>query len=357
MLEEDLNGLATYEDLVLLDPNGSRDRPAGPAAITARPVWDFEKKCIFLPLGPEGQVRAVARLSGVVGLDGLSRRGPFLARLAQLSLEKFDLTQAVVLDPLTGLFSRVKLLESLGGMIAATIDRLGPSGPRLEVEETAQNRPGVALVLVRMIQTEPLTKAHGRRFLRTLNRHLAQAILQTAGPEGCPARLSESVFAWLEPGLSAEEAQAKAMAWARGVKPVASPDHDRTELTLIGAVTAFPQDLPGSRTKDAAEGEDLARDLEERAGLALARALDMGPGHFLTLAELRGSLGRVSEALPLERAVVNLGGSAGLEEGMRFYVGSPGGKAGAYKAELILLSVSEQQATAEITALKDARFP
>jgi len=360
-LEEDLAGLAAYESIMLITRETCDEPPASQAFITGRPVFDFERKRVFLPLSAEGQVRAVARLEAVTSLDRLSRLGPFLSRLARLSLEKFLLGQALVLDPVTGLFSRLKLLEELGRLLKSAVERLGQAAPRLEVAEEAAEgsaRPDVALILVKQIETEPLIQAHGRRFLRLVHRRLAEELIAAAGRSGCPARMGEFAFAWLEPGLSAEAARLKLAEWAAGLKPFQTLEGEKINLALVGAAAAFPEDLPGPWLEGENEVEDLARELEARAGRALDQAAALGPGTFLSPAEVRRRLGKVIEVLPLGRVVVNMGRSLGVEEGARFYVLHLSEQASpVYKAELTLLSVNHEQATAEISALEDPRFP
>ncbi len=343
----------------MLWPDSTGEAPATQAFITARPVWDFDRQRIFLPLVAEQDVRAVARLDGVKRLDRLSRLGPFLGRIAEQTLTKFNLTQALVLDPMTGLFNRQKLLAELGRLLTAAAAQMSSAPPRLEVSEDADTKPQVALILVRILDVEPMVEFYGHRFLRRIVRHASRFILQAAGQESCPARLSETLFGWLEPGLSAEEAAANLARWAQRLEPLSAPNFDSIKLSLVGGVAAFPEDLPGPWALEGEEAaEELARELEERAGRALAEATALGPGHFLSLAEVKRRCGRVEEVLPLGRVVLSLGRGVGVEEGARYYVAHPSQRGSAvYKAELMVLSVNQDGATAEITALEDPRFP
>lgn len=358
MLEEDLSGLIGYESLLVRPPDEGDQPPLKQAAITGRPVFDFEHSRLFLPLGRSGRVRAVARLSRVLDLKNLAAKGDFLNRLADLTLDRFELTQSLVLDPVTGLWSRLKLMEELGRMIKAAAERLARSGPRMEMSGQEPVRPGGSLVVVRFLGLDRLVQEHGRGFLRAVQRRVADELTRLTGRDGCPTRLNDVVFAWLEPGLGSAQAAIKAQVWAEGLGPIRQPGQGRYLPEVIGGVAAFPDDLPGPWNLDDDQAvDDLAREVEDLAGRGLARASRLGSG-ILSLAEVKRRTGAVTEILPLDRVVIDLGRSAGVEEGDSFHVVHHSeAAADVYKARLTVISVSLERATAEITALEDERFP
>jgi len=370
MLSQDLEGLVSWERLTVLGPGSVQDRAFSQATITGRPVADFERRMIFLPLAslyPEEdrlEVRAVAALEKVADLDQLSRQGPLLGRLARLTLEKFDLIQELHLDPMTGLWGRTKLLDELARRLKSILDRPDPVKPGLD----NGRGPGrsLALVVVRLLDPDRLAERWGARFLRTVINYLA-AILLEGGKSGGAARLSETVFAWLEPEAARAEALTRLRRWAAELPPLATPDHRPLKIELAGGLAAFPQDLdPGGEGSGWEAARVLARELEDLAARALVHASRLGPGSFLSLAEIRRGCGRVAEILPLDRVVIDLGRSLGLEEGMSFGVMAfpdpagekpePGQEEG-YKAELTVLAVGQEHSTAEIAALSDSRHP
>lgn len=364
-----LSGLIIYEGLSV-ESIERRDEPAlSQAVITGKPVWDFEGKQAYLPLSEEEEKRAaviaVARLTGVKGLDRLTRRSKLINRICRLIADKFALTRALYIDPLTGLFTRLKLLEEMSRLINDRLgdDRLTPH--RLNMNGDLNGRPAgggarrsLSLVLVRLVGLEAEIKRHGQAHARQVHRRLAMEMLNRDQIGSYPCRLSETVFGWLEENLTAREAKAKTLAWIERLPVMTTLDRRTVNLELAGGIASFPEDLPGPWTGDEITTEELARALEEKASTTLNRAMSRPEPTILSVGDIRRSGGRVVEVLPLGRAVVDLGWEVGAEEGQRYYVvHETEAQSDVFKAELTLLNVSQTRASAETVSLADPRFP
>ena len=361
-LAKDLGGLIEYGELMLLAPDRVRDGAFNQATITGRPVWDFERRMVFLPLtlpdssGRADQVRAVAVLDKVKELNKLSRRGEYLSRLARLSLEKFQLFQDLHLDSLTRLWSRSKFLDELTWLLGS----LGPppEGRKPGLENGSEKGWGLSLLMVGLREPGKYRPADGGGFPRSLVTEAASAVARAGAQGGGSARLGKGVFAWLEPGLTAAGALAKLGRWARELDSIKAYDNKPLGAHVFGGVASFPQDLGPDWNVGSVHGaREAALELESLAGRAMTEAARTDSDPFLSLAEVRGRCGRVAEIMPLNRVIVDLGMREGIEEGMTFGVLDPGEGDEAFKARLIILVTGRYQSTAEIVSQEDPGRP
>ena len=363
-LAKDLQGLVEYGELSLLVPGVVRDRALNQATITGRPVWDFERRAVFLPLSLPGEepdkklVLAVAVLDQVKDLNRLSRQGAYLGRIGRLSLEKFQLVQDLHLDSLTRLWGRTKFLEELARLLKSISSAEDLSGPSLARDPA---RPGrLSLVLVGLREPGRKGLVSGGRFPRSLVTGVGRAVGRAGALGSGSGRLSEGVFAWIEPESGGPEVLSRLKSWAKGLEAVKAYDGGPLSAHVFGGVATFPDDLagalPGSGPDQARE---LALELESLAGRVLTEAARMEAGPFLTLSEVRARCGRVAEVLPLNRVTIDLGLRERVEEGMTFAVvpsESPQQEEEA-KAQLIVLVVRQTQSTAEIVSQDDPGQP
>jgi tetratricopeptide (TPR) repeat protein len=95
---------------------------------------------------------------------------------------------------------------------------------------------------------------------------------------------------------------------------------------------------------------EAAAVLKARALRALAAAGRVEHPGLMFFGEILDQAGRVAEVMPLNRLRLDLGRLHGLGEGERFQVAAPGGEA---KAEVVVVSVAEEEAVAEVVALTD----
>ncbi len=363
ILAKDLAGLVEYGELAVLISDKTRDSAFNQATITGRPVWDFERRRVFLPLAlagsaeESGRVRAVAILKKVKELNKLSRRGEYLARLARLSLEKFLLIQDLHLDSLTRLWNRPKFMDELTALLATLGPRSEGAKPCLEDGSTGWS---ISLVMVGLRESEKYRPAGGGRFPRSLVTGVASAVARAGAGGRGSARLGEGVFAWLESDLGSPEALAKLRRWAKELKDVKTYDNRPLAEHIFGGAVSFPQDLGPDWGVGSLNGaRETALELESLAGRALTEAARIEGDPFLSLEEVRGQCGRVAEIMPLSRVVIDLGRREGIQEGMTFGV-LPSGQAvpeNGYKAQLIVLVAGQTQSTAEIISQEDPGRP
>ncbi len=364
-LAQDLEGLIEYNELSVLVPGEVRDGAFNQATITGRPVWDFERRLIFLPLalpgrsGESGQVRAVAVFDQVKDLNRLSRRGRYLGRVARLSLEKFQLVQDLHLDSLTRLWGRTKFMDELTGILRSLSSPSARNKPSLE--NGSGKGWGVSLIMVGLKESGNRNLTGSRGFPRSLVTGVGSAVGRIGSLGSGSARLSEGVFAWLESDLSSKEALAKLRSWASELKNVTAYDNKPLSDHIFGGVASFPQDLgPEWADRGAAGAREAALELESLAGRIMTEAAArMGSDPFLSLAQVREFCGSVAEIMPLSRVIMDLGRREGVEEGMTFGVlPRDSGKGDeAAKAQLIVLIAGQTQSTAEIISQEDPGRP
>jgi tetratricopeptide (TPR) repeat protein len=168
----------------------------------------------------------------------------------------------------------------------------------------------------------------------------------------CAARVNQAFLVLLEGGAaqvrelagtirrqmkSLDLNLAEAQAWPGGLR--------------VGAATVDAQSWEGG-----AVAVEAAAAFKARAQRALACAGRVGQDEVLFFSEIVDKAGRLAEILPLNRVRVNLGRLHGLGEGERFQVmggeQDEGGR-GAPKAEVVVVSVGEEESVAEVVSLDD----
>ena len=270
ILAKDLTGLIEYDEMAMMAPGKVQDKAFSQATITGRPVWDFERRLIFLPLALEkaaednDRVRAVAILDKVQDLNTLSRRGELLGRLARLSLEKFLLIQDFHLDSLTRLWNRAKFMDELAVLLASLGPRSKGKSPSLE---NGSQGWGLSLIMVGLREPEKYRPVGGQRFPRSLVTGVASSVARAGAGGAGSSRLSEGVFAWLEPDLASREALAKLCAWAEKLKNIMAYDNRPLKEHIFGGVASFPHDLGQDLNLGNLSGaREAALELESLAG-------------------------------------------------------------------------------------------
>lgn len=363
-LAKDLRGLIEYGELRLLAPGVVRDRAFNQATITGRPVWDFERRAVFLPLALPGEapeqklVRAVAVMDQVKDLNRLSRRGEFLGRIGRLCLEKFQLVQDLHLDSLTRLWGRAKFLEELARLLEQGSQPRESGGTGLERESGGEGR--ITLILVGLREPGRKGLVSGGRFPRSLVTGVGRAVGLAGARGGGSGRLSEGVFAWLEQDIGPQDIPARMESWARSLEKTKAYDGGALSAHVFAGAATFPDDLPGDGIgPNPARAREAALELESLAGRVLTEAARLKEEPFLTIGQVRARCGRIAEVLPLNRVTIDLGLRERVEEGMTFAVLPAESRGGEeeVKAQLIILVVSPVQATAEILSQQDPGNP
>lgn len=136
---------------------------------------------------------------------------------------------------------------------------------------------------------------------------------------------------------------------------------ERLTLTVSVGLASFPQDINGPANSKAAE--DIARNVVEKAKTARNYAYGQTPP-LCAFRQILRSGGRIAEALPLGRVLVDIGRFAGAREGQRFLVSSNRyGPADSTadrterpslpKAEVVLVDVRDREAMGEVLQLND----
>jgi tetratricopeptide (TPR) repeat protein/GGDEF domain-containing protein len=325
-----------------------------------------EERTVMVPLVLKNE------FLGVFVARGVSLAAPktmlrALPRMATLCLEKLLLYKMSVSDPLTGLASREHFLDAVAQEVAMVRDCLHSAGGPGHDVELPPYRACLGLVLVRVGSLAAVRREHGFATADRVIAGLAQGVQRAAPARALPARFDEDSLAVLLPeatpsaclGLASElRAELAEMTFANELTD------QRVEANFSIGAAAFPQDMDGSlfeRPSDE-QARMLAHKTERAAGVARER----GPGAVLAFHQILERGGRVQEALPVGRLIVNLGRSLDAREGQRYLVWpaealeqDPAAEPDPElcKGEIILMEALEEASLAEVMHQADPSRP
>lgn len=355
--------------------------------VNLEPKWLPSEKKLLLPLVYDNNILGVFVASGA---EVEAKDLPFYSRLTTLCLENLLLYKSSLIDPGTGLFSKQYLLNSLTLAVRNIREAFSlESSPDLG----RGLNPGCLGVL--LINFRPLVKVgreYGYAFADEFAALLAQK-LQDCLPEQALAASSGDVsFAVFLPQAAYAETLRLAREIAASLATLERQDPltgAKISLPVAVGCACYPQDAEtGSPRKSSAEE---ARLLLTKARVAASHAWDAdllgtGPNRpaqtqqpqpeahaaaapatpaasaaalpaplpVLGFNQILQKSGKILQCLPLDRVEINLGLGVGAKEGQHFkvYTLNPDGSK-TDKAELVLLSVQENQSLAEIIHLNN----
>lgn len=321
-----------------------RNDPLARAAAHGRALYDEAGARLLIPLRDEGRCLAVLAVHEVSAKQLTGEVGPFLASLVEAAMEAARLRQSRDLDPTSGLFIEPVLDEAMAGAIS----RLRPSLSRGRPALGAQHPGGVCLALVEVDALAALQERHGRRLADRALAVTAGRLREAAADSICLARLGNALAVlWSDDEGQPRQAAEEIMARLEGIR-LETPQGPAWPLGLrLGAATISAADCRGLAV-------DLAAQQKARAQRALQTTRRAGAGALIFFEDIAERWGRLSQTLPLDKAIIDLGRADGLAQGQRFQALD---QAGLARAELIVLDVAEDESVAQIVAVNQPTEP
>lgn len=344
--------------------------------VNTEPKWLPSEKKLLLPLSYDNKILGVFVASGA---EIEAKDLPFYSRLTTLCLENLLLYKSSLIDPSTGLLSKQYLLNCLTLSVRNIREAFSlESSPDLG----RSLNPGCLGVL--LVNFRPLVKAgreYGYAFAEEFAALLAERLQDCLPEQALAASAGDVSFAVFLPQAAYAETLRLGREIAENLASVERQDPlTGTKISLPVAVgcACYPQDAETSYPRKSSAEE--ARLLLTKARVAASHAWDAdllggGPVRASQTTQIAGAAatvsltaplpvlgfnqilqksGKILQRLPLDRVETNLGLGVGAKEGQHFkvYALNPDGSK-TNKAELVLLSVQENQSLAEIIHLNN----
>ena len=317
---------------------------------------------ILLPLFLRGEFLGVFVAKGVKmrTSKGLLAN---MAGMAELCLEKLLLIKAGRTDPLTGMLNRDCFLAELSREIELIRDCIGPGG-EMSCQLPAY-RACMGVVIARVESLADMQREHGYAFADKVMQDLAKTMRDMCPDQSVAARYDENVFTMLLPGALSSACHKTARVLAARLDSVVFSKNmlgERVSPKISAGSVAYPNDLDGALFE--LPPMEQARIILQRAHLAADAAKALGPGRAFAFGRILREGGRITQSLPGNRIMVNLGRNVNAREGCRFLVrgngknnGSNGSGPVEPKGEIVLLEVMEDTGMAEVVLLGDPLTP
>lgn len=325
--------------------------PLARAVAKGRAVFDERAGRLVLPLMAGGQTLALLVIWGVKAEQLAPQVASFLSALVETALDMVRLRLAAETDPVTGLLNESALDEELTRALAALTPAKVRGRPALDRQ---RGERGLSLLALEPEGMNALLDRYGRRFGEQVFLEVSRKIREMAADAKALARAGNAFLVLLEGGAGV--AQETAGRLRRSLKSLELPTPDGgvwLPCPRMGAATMDARTYqPGGLAAEAAAV------FKGRVLRTLACAVRVGLDELLFFGEIVDKAGRVTEVMPLDRVRLDLGRLHGLAEGERFQVvagpeGDDGGGDGSGKAEIVVVSVAEEEAVAEVVALYD----
>jgi tetratricopeptide (TPR) repeat protein len=317
--------------------------PLARAVARGRAVFDERAGRLVVPLYDGGACQGLLVAWGVKAEQLAPQVSAFLTALVETALEMVRLRLAAETDPVTGLLNEAALEEELTRALAELTPAKVRGRPALDRRRSER---GLSLVALEPAGMAALLDRYGRRFGDQLLTELARRVREAAPQARAAARSGGAILLLLEGGAGPAGETAEALARACQGLEVALPEGGAWSgpVRMGAAAVDARSHQPGGLAAEAAAV------LKARALRALAAAGRVEHPGLMFFGEILDQAGRVAEVMPLNRLRLDLGRLHGLGEGERFQVAAPGGEA---KAEVVVVSVAEEEAVAEVVALTD----
>ena len=320
-------------------------------------ITDEDSGRIVIPIIHQNSPLAVVTADPPQYFSGVVFPQQFLTSLARLSMDKILLFKINITDQETGLHNEEyfehymkKMLDASLGQGAAR-NRLKPL--RMGDRETYQ---GISVLLAEIDGFDRLAAEHGRLDAVDALVYLSELLRNAAPGQHCLARVSRGRLGMVLPrqdGQAAEELAQKALKDLEAAEDRKLPAM-RAAFGLACFPLDFPDENPGVDQPDKAHesGDRLSGQLLEKAELALNQAMNDREQPVFTFHDVLSRGGRVVQALPFNRVVVNLGRVVGAREGQVFTIGrqEAGGQV-EFKGEATLFDVRDDFSLGQVTSL------
>lgn len=317
------------------------------ALAKGRAVFDRTGGRLLIPL-LEG-----LRPLGLLAAHGVSEQQlpdpvrPFLAALVETSLTLVRSRLAAHTDALTGLDNETALEEALTSA-AARLKAAPPTG-RLSLD--AENHDGgLTLVALRPKGLASWQERHGRRLSDQVLKDLARLAGEAAPRATALARVGQTFFVLLNGSAGEARRAAESLQSLAARLRLGGAERDPWPVSLSLGAARLEHRGPYTAS-------DAAALVKLRAGRALQAAERASMEELLFFEEIAAKAGRVQEAMPLDRVLINLGRVHGLTEGDRLAVSDPGRPPEEAKAEVAVSKLGAEESLAEVVRLARPASP
>lgn len=332
-------------------------------------VWDAKEKKLLLPLVMNN------KFYGQFVARGVTIRAPktlvaILPAVATLALEKIQGIKSSITNAKNGLFNRDYLHHAANRELRMIREGFHLSG---ETAGSEEYRASVGVVLLDLSGLRSVAMDFGHLFAEDLAVQFADALSSVTPEQAFVCNSGDYEYAILIPtgtSSSCRKIAVEAVNTLRAIQKVHDVTEHRVGVDVAAGYAAFPQDFEGAQFD--LDSDEQSRLLIRKARISSNVAKRLGKTlttpHVLGFNRLLHEGGAVREVLPLNRVVVDVGGSMGAREGQRFSVWScnySSSQAGGtpsnslikrhplYKGELVLMEVREADSIAEIMHMGD----
>ncbi|KMY66545.1 hypothetical protein AAU61_15490 [Desulfocarbo indianensis] len=330
--------------------------PLARAVARGRAVFDERAGRLVLPLQTNGPALGLLVIWGVRAEQLAPQVAGFLSALVETALDMVRLRLAAETDSVTGLMNEAAMDEELTKALASLTPAKVRGRPALDRQ---RGEKGLTLLAVEAEGMNALLDRYGRRFRDQVFQELTRKLFEEVAAPLAVARAGNAFLLLLEGGAGvAHEAANYLRRAAKGLE-MPRPDGGQWHPALRMAAAA----ADASAYQAGGLATEAAAVFKGRALRALACAVRVGLDELLFFGEIVDKACRITEVMPMDRVRLDLGRLHGLCEGERFQVVSglepQGGENGVKenrrsgRAEIVVVSVSEEEAVAEVVALHD----
>ncbi len=336
------------------DPDSSD--PLARAVAKGHAVFDERAGRLVVPLITSGPALGLLVVWGVRAEQLAPQVAQFLSALMETALEMVRLRLAAETDQTTGFLNDIALEDELIRALVALTPAEVQGKPALDRQ---RGERGLSLLAFEPESMNALLERYGRRFGEQAVQSMARKVRELGERAKAMAKVGNAFLVLLEGG--GVVAQEIADRLRRSIKSIELPTPDGgvwQPLLHLGVAAA------DARTyQSGGLASEAAALFKGRALMAMTCAARMGMEEPLFFSEIVDKAGRIIEVMPLDRVRVDLGRMHGLTEGQRFQVVAQADPAGAKKggkekrsagkAEIVVVSVAEEESVAEVAALHD----
>jgi tetratricopeptide (TPR) repeat protein/PleD family two-component response regulator len=333
-------------------PDPESSDPLARATATGKAVFDERGGRLVVPMLTDSRPLALLVVWGVEAGQLPPAVSGFLSSLVESSLEMVRLRLAAETDAVTGLNNE----QALDAALTTAISRLSSAKvrgrPALDQEKSD---PGLSLLALEPRGMDTLRERYGLRFGNVVMAQIAKKVREALPEALCAAYVGGSFLVLLSGGAGqAGQASGRLRQAIESLELTTPEGRNWPAKVGLGAATMDSRSREGGGL-----ASEAAAMLKARSLRALACATRLGRDQILFFREIVEKAGRLKEIMPMDRVLVDLGRIHGLSEGERFQVvatsADPNGSETA-KAEVVVVSVGEEDSVAEVASLLDPTF-
>ncbi len=334
-------------------PDAESGDPLARASAHLSPVLDESNRRLVIPLTQEGRLVCLLSLWGVKDVPALAgHTPPFLPALAQVVIELVKVKIRLETDPVTGFHNEAALEQCLAVSLGTHIPRKGRERPTLEAEQPST---GICLMALKPLSMEHIRESYGRRFGDLVLKQVAALVEDYAADSECLAQESGVFYILSNKGVPWARSLAREIMAAVKTVKLSTPDGGWWQGGLVAGAAAWDARL----WRGGAYSSEAAAVLKARSLRALKSAGEERMTDVLFFGEIVDRAGRIKQVMPMGQVLIGLGRAHGLSEGERFRImqDQKGPGEDSAKAELVVISLGEDESLAEVQAVLDASQP